>query len=552
MKKSTIFRLISGGLAAAVIGAAGMLPVYADLASGDIADAEDVTSFDDGIVTYTVIDDSRFVEITACDTAASFVNIMPEMDGFTVIGVADGAFAGCTQLQSITLPNSEEFTYIGQYAFAECTSLKKITIPESVTEISTGAFAFCSALETVEMGDNITYIGDEAFRECMALTNIALPVSLTEMGAYSFMGCVSLTGIDIPESLTSLGGYTFMGCVSLESFHIPATLESIGDAPFLGCSGLTALTADENHPNYAMNDGILYSKDETILYCYPSSRTDAVFVVPEGVVDIYDGAFFQCSALEEVYLPSTLTTIGSSAFEYCSSLRSVTIPESVTQIMNASFADCVSLAGVTFEGAEDEDEGEGEPLVIGDQAFYVCENLTEVILPKRVTAIGDNAFGVTEITDASGNAIPTALEGFMLRGFEAAESYIKSCKDADLSVGFSPRSFPWKKVVFWVVGAAVVIVIVFFALRIVKNNMMTAEEKEALRQAKAERLAAEEEAEKAAHDDGYKSILGDDEDTTDNEPVEETEEEKAAREAEEIKRFRSAEPSMTHFRGHGE
>lgn len=550
MKKSAVLRLLSGGLAAAVLLSAGALPVFADIASGDIADAEDVTSFDDGLVTYTVIDDSRFVEITACDTSASFINIMPEMDGFTVAGVADGAFAGCTQLQSVTLPDSKDFTSIGQYAFAECSSLKEIKIPSAVTEISTGAFAFCSALEKVTMGDGVTYIGDEAFRECIALNDITLPEALTEMGSYSFYMCTSLTEINIPEGLTALGSYDFMGCIALESFHIPSTLQSIGDAPFLGCSGLAELTVDADHPNYTMNDGVLYSKDETILLYYPPHRTDSTFAVPEGVVDIYDGAFFQCTALEAVYLPGTLTTIGSSAFEYCTSLQTVTIPESVTQIMNGSFADCSSLSGVVFEGAEDEDEGEGESLIIGDQAFFVCEDLMEVVLPKRVAAIGDNAFGVTEIIDASGNAVPAAVEGFMLRGFDAAEDYIKACKDADLSVGFSPRSFPWKKVVFWAVGAAVLIVIVFFAARLVKSNMMTAEEKEALRQAKAERLAAEEEAEKAANDDGYKSILGDDEDG--ESAHEETEEERAEREALELRRFRSAAPTLTHFRGHDE
>lgn len=550
MKKSAVLRLLAGGLSAAVICAASAFPVYADIASGDIADAEDVTSFDDGLVTYTVIEDSRFVEITACDTSASFINIMPEMDGFTVVGIADGAFAGCTQLQSVTLPDSEDFTSIGQYAFAECTSLKEIKIPSAVTEIATGAFAFCSALEKITMGDNVTSIGDEAFRECTALTDITLPESLTEMGSYSFYMCTSMTGINIPEGLTALGSYDFMGCIALESFHIPATLLSIGEAPFLGCSGLAELTVDEDHPNYTMKDGVLFSKDETILYYYPPHRTDAAYAVPEGVVDIYDGAFFQCTALEAVYLPGTLTTIGSSAFEYCTSLQTVTIPKSVTQIMNGSFADCSALTGVTFEGAEDEDDGDGDGLVIGDQAFFVCESLMEVVLPKRVTAIGDNAFGVTEIIDASGNAVPAAVEGFMLRGFGAAEDYIKTSKDADLSIGFSPRSFPWKTVVFWVVGAAVVIVIVFFAARLVKSSMMTAEEKEALRQAKAERLAAEEEAEKAAHDDGYKSILGDDKD---EEPAhEETEEERAEREALELKRFRSAAPTMTHFKGHGE
>ncbi len=544
MKKPAIFRLFAGLCAAAAIAVSSAVPVFADLASGDIASADEVTSFDDGILTYSVIDDSRFVEITACVTTASHVNVRAEIDGFTVTGIADGAFAGCTQLQSLTLPTSGELTSIGQYAFAECTSLKSIKLPSSVTEIPIGAFYYCTSLEQVTIGDSVTYIGDEAFRECSSLTSIELPETLTSMGAYTFYMCSSLSEINVPESLTSMGGYNFMGCISLESFNVPATLEDMGDAPFLGCSSMKELTVDENHPTYKIVDNVLYSRDGTILYYYMPSLTADSFTVPEGIVDIYDGAFFQCTALEAVILPSTLTTIGSSAFEYCSSLQSITIPKSVTQIMNASFADCDSLSTVVFEGADDENDGEGESLVIGDQAFFVCESLMEVTLPKRVTAIGENAFGVTEIEDSSGNPIPTAVEGFMLRGFDSAEEYIKSCKDNGLSVGFSPRSFPWKKVVFWVIAAGVLIVIVYFAVRLVKNNMMTPEEKEALRQAKAERQSAED----AEEDDGYKSILADDDEQECTQP--ETEEEKAAREAEELKRFRGAANTMTHFKGH--
>ncbi|MBQ8724128.1 MAG: leucine-rich repeat domain-containing protein, partial [Oscillospiraceae bacterium] len=250
----------------------------------------------------------------------------------------------------------------------------------------------------------------------------------------------------------------------------------------------------------------------------------------------------RCENLEAVILPDGLLAIGAGAFDYCSSLRSVTIPESVVNIMSTAFSDCTALESVVFAGADNETEGDGEALSIGDHAFYVCDSLPEVILPKRVSYIGDYAFGVTEIIDSTGNAIPASVDGFMLKGFDAAEKYAKEC---DIDVGFSPRHFPWKTVVFWTVAAAVLIVIVFFAARIVKKNMMTPEEKEALRQAKEEAAkAAEEEALEEA-DDGYKSILGDDEE-------EETEEQREAKEIDEMNRFRSAAPSILHHRGHSD
>ncbi len=539
MKKNAMRRMFAGVCAAALMGSVSALTAFASDGSGLTPEDSDVTVFDDGILTYTVIDDSRFVEITSCISTATNVNILPELDGYTISSIAEGAFAGCTELQSVTFPSNGSIQSVGAYAFAECTSLKKVTLPESLIEIPVGMFAYCTALESVTFGSGVTSMDDEAFRGCTALTEVALPDTLTTMGDFVFYMCTGLKSVDIPESLQSLGSYSFTGCVSMESFHIPSTLESLGESSFLGCMGLEEMTVDEDHPNYMVDDGILYSKDGSVLYFYPPSRTDTTFQVPAGVSDIYDGAFFQCNHLEYVEFPEGLTTIGAGSFDYCTSLVAVVIPESVTSIMSTAFADCTSLERVTFTGAEDEDGGAGETLVIGDHAFYACDSLMEVILPKRVSEIGEYAFGCTEIIDSSGNAIPTAVEGFMLRGFESAEKYISEC---DLSVGFSPRHFPWKTVVFWVVGGAVLIVIVFFAVRIVKKNMMTPEEKEALRQAKEEQKMAlsERDEEQEEPDDGYQSILGEDEEDQPKDSIDDAS----------VDRFRGAAPSILHQRGH--
>lgn len=551
MKPIVFNRIISGFFAAAMLASWTAFTVSAESTPATPED-EEVTSFDDGILTYTVIDDSRFVEVTKCVTTATHVNILPKIDGYTVSSIGEGAFSGCTALQSITFPKNAELNSIGSYAFAECSSLKEVKLPNTVTELPIGMFAYCTSLESVTFGDKTEYIADEAFRECASLKEIELPETLTGMGNFVFYMCTSLENIEFPDKLSAIGGYNFSGCVNMTSINIPASLTDLGDAPFLGCMGLTDITADEDNPNYKTEDSILYSKDGSVIYFYPPAREDKSFTVPDGVTDIYDGAFFQCTNLQEVILPEGLETIGAGAFDFCTSLSYVHIPESVTNIMSTAFADCNALESVTFTGADSETEGAGSALTIGDHAFYACENLKEAVLPKRTASIGEYAFGVTEITDDSGNAIPTAVEGFMLRGFESAEKYIKDC---DVSVGFSPRSFPWKKVVFWVCAAAVLIVIVFFSVIIVKKNMMTPEEKEALKKAKEERLKKSKNTEsenvsKASENEKYESILGSDDEN--NETESENTEEAKANENEELTNFRSAAPSRLHQIGHGD
>ena len=55
--------------------------------------------------------------------------------------IGDGAFFGCSNLSSITIP--EGVTQIGGGAFSECSSLSSITIPDGVTQIGGFAFSGC-------------------------------------------------------------------------------------------------------------------------------------------------------------------------------------------------------------------------------------------------------------------------------------------------------------------------------------------------------------------------------------------------------------------------
>ncbi len=54
-------------------------------------------------------------------------------------------------------------------------------------------------------------------------------------------------------------------------------------------------------------------------------------ILPEGVIEIRDNAFSGCENLKHITLPDTLTTIQIYAFNNCNSLKEVTIPKSVTR-----------------------------------------------------------------------------------------------------------------------------------------------------------------------------------------------------------------------------
>ena len=88
-----------------------------------------------------------------------------------------------------------------------------------VTSIGDSAFEECSNLTSITIPNSVTSIGDYAFSRCSNLTSITIPNSVTSIGDYAFSGCSDLTSITIPDSVTSIGDYAFFGCSNLTSFY---------------------------------------------------------------------------------------------------------------------------------------------------------------------------------------------------------------------------------------------------------------------------------------------------------------------------------------------
>ena len=73
-----------------------------------------------------------------------------------------------------TEDDSQGLTSIGDYAFSYCSELTSVTIPDSVTSIGNGAFYDCSGLTSVIIGNGVTSIGGYAFSGCSGLTSVTM------------------------------------------------------------------------------------------------------------------------------------------------------------------------------------------------------------------------------------------------------------------------------------------------------------------------------------------------------------------------------------------
>ena len=327
-----------------------------------------------------------FSDCTSLETVILPAGLQRIGDAATWLVGESGAFENCTSLQSIDIP--EGVTYIGSRAFEDCTSLTDIKIPDAVTSIGSRAFFGCTGLTDIVIPEQITVLEREMFCGCTGLRSITLPEGLlrieskTERVGYygAFQSCRNLESITIPQSVTSIGKATFRGCGSLSSIVIPESLTSIGEYSFVNCSSLKSIFVDEKNAKYTSVDGVLFNKDCTTLVAYPGGKDDTVYRIPTSVASIEGRAFSYCCSFSSLVIPENVTSIGRSAFYECSALKNVYYGGSETKWKDIEIGesnDCLTGATIHYNMSHIHDLQLVSKKVAtctqpGNEAYYVC------------------------------------------------------------------------------------------------------------------------------------------------------------------------------------
>lgn len=201
--------------------------------------------------------------------------------------IRNGAFAGCKNLKTVTLPDSiikigergqgKQDQQIG--AFAE-TSIEDIIIPNSVDTIGPAAFAK-TALHAIVLPNSIREIGRGAFERCKNLEIVKLPEDLIALESYMFRGCSALAEIIFPDKLHYIKTGAFSGLSSVVKMELPYGLLELGASVFSGCKVLTDLYVP--FTVVRINDsncfGYLFSYSQSVfpakatVHCHPQSFT---------------------------------------------------------------------------------------------------------------------------------------------------------------------------------------------------------------------------------------------------------------------------------------
>lgn len=218
------------------------------------------------------------------------------------------------------------------------------------------------------------------------------------------------------QTVTAVRAGAFCDLDVLESVALPDSIVTVEDGAFSRCERLASIYVSPNHPALAAIDGVLFSKSDKRLICYPPAKEGGEYAVPQGIRAIGGGAFEGAARLKSVSIPDSVTEIGVNPFAGCAWLSGLAVAEgnAALSVIDGALYDTTArrlvcypadLNAAEYAVAED-------TLVIGDYAFYGCSALRRVSMPDSVTAIGGYAFsqsahleaaalgqGVTEIGD---------------------------------------------------------------------------------------------------------------------------------------------------------
>lgn len=226
---------------------------------------------------------------------------------YSVVGINSHTFEGCSEMTSITIPNS--IKSIGSYAFSCCSSLTSITIPNAVTTIRDNTFEYCSSLTSIYIHSGITSIATGAFMACSSLQSIS--VDKNNENYDSRDNCNAIIATNSDELIA--------GCMNT---IIPENVKSIADYAFYGCTGLTSVSIG--------SDNVPSSSGVAPLPPGSSSSNNT------NGTSIGNYAFFGCSNLASVTIRNSVTKVGHYAFDGCK-IETMSVPETIERTGSCAF-----------------------------------------------------------------------------------------------------------------------------------------------------------------------------------------------------------------------
>lgn len=281
------------------------------------------------------------------------------------------------------------------------------SVPASIKIIDDYAFSG-SKLDNVSLAEGLNEIRRGAFDDCRSLKNIEIPETVYTIGMFAFQNCASLFAISIPDHVDQLRSFCFGYCSSLRECHLGSSVKDIDGSAFSGAVSLQSFSVSEKNPNFAVQDGILYSKDLSVLVRCPLAYYSDELFLDDNIEIIESNAFASCTGILKYKLPDGLKKIGNSAFDNCR-MEVIKIPNSVEEIGMFAFQECNNLKSFAI------------PNALGKVPTFLlsgCDALNYLYIPKGIKEIDNYAFS-------------------RCKNLTTIESWIEDFSDINITTGYN-------------------------------------------------------------------------------------------------------------------
>lgn len=223
--------------------------------------------------------------------------------------------------------------------------------------------------------------------------------------------------IEIPEGVTDIEG-GFASDKTIKNLVIPSTVRNIADRAFEN-SKLETVVFREGIEE--IGEGIFFNCSMLKSVEFPDSLVslgDAAFA--QSGIEALDlsgcrlettgkDTFRQCNNLKSIKLNEGLKTIGESAFAQCTAVEELKLPDSVETIGADAFNSCqlkntIDLSNTSLKNIDTHAFAFNEKVEeiilpdsvskVGIAAFSRCLNVKRINMPKGLVSIGINAFAL--------------------------------------------------------------------------------------------------------------------------------------------------------------
>ena len=269
----------------------------------------------------------------------------------------------------------------------------------TVTEIGRFAFADCSGLTSVEIPNSVTKIGNYAFRDCTSLKEVILSPSVETIGESAFAGDSTLASIIMGHNVKSIGEYAFDGCCADSIFITAQTPPTVSDNTFSNSSGKLYLQGQAAADAYKAD---IYWQN---FISYEMIEPTEMVMAGDGKIEGEPGDTFQLKATlmpENVTLPQIFWRSTNPEIATVDSNGLVTLHADLAEVLTSADGECLIIAeslyadGPQLEVPVTVDGSGVDEVVIGSSAGDIDFELPYDVYDMRGMKVSDNKEGLSD------------------------------------------------------------------------------------------------------------------------------------------------------------